>query len=98
MRLEHAHQSINRITPRRGNVRRVIHPVARILQQSRHVGNRRAVRVPVERGLALESRAVRQGGRVDDLGLIRHVADRPIPIFRPSITISGKRTNGRSDE
>lgn len=58
----------------------MIHPIARIRQQPRYIRHRRFVRVPVERGLALKSRGVRQGARVDDLGLIRCVTDGPIPI------------------
>lgn len=75
MRLKHAHQPINRVPPRRGNVTRMIHPIARVLQQSRHVRHGRAIRIPVERRLTLENRGVRQGDRVDALGLIRYIAD-----------------------
>ena len=80
MRLKNAHQPINRILPRRGNVARMIHSITRILQQPRHVRHSRMIRVPVEHRLTLVNRIVRQRVRVDDLGLIRHVADDPIPI------------------
>ena len=81
MHLEHAHQPIDRIPPRRGNIPRMIHPIARVRQQSRHIRHRRAVRVPAERGLALISRGIRQRIRVYDLRLVGRVADGPIPIF-----------------
>lgn len=58
----------------------MIHPIARILQQSRHVRHGRAIRVPVERRLTLENRSVRQGAREDGLSLIRHVADGQVPV------------------
>lgn len=89
MHLEHAHQPINRIPPWRGDIPRVIHPIARIRQQPRHVRHRRTVRVPVERGLTLKSRGIRQGVRIYDPRLIRGIADCPIPI--PTvIAISGE--------
>ena len=75
MRFKHAHQPINRVHPRRGNITRMIYSIARILQKSRHVRHGRAIRIPVERRLTLENRGVRQGDRVDALGLIRYVAD-----------------------
>ena len=79
MGLKQTHQPVHRIRPWGSDIARMIYPIAGVLQNSGHVGDRRVISVPVEGRLALVSRRVRQGVRVDRLTLVRCVADDPVP-------------------